>query len=264
MANSASSAPPTPTIIHPALHSLLFDNGSEPPNVPVIKARLARLEAEISEIRTETATHFTSIDQRLNDMGNVIKQLAGDVNQIGLTLRNVQLVHLTQHRRAQIADRRSSLYQRYDSLVRKLDIARNSEQERAIEDQLDALSKSIDEADEQLTEVDQVITSSLAPLNYLPQNLTATFPATFIITCPPPIPIAAESVLTPKQKRLRQAASRWKGTNDVKPVGIRHLRAKIIDVNSWTDYTQELQYFRRTFSTYNRDLEMGSNSGNTG
>ncbi|KAK0225359.1 hypothetical protein IW262DRAFT_1293799 [Armillaria fumosa] len=138
-------------------------------------------------------------------MGNDMKQLAGAVNQIGLTLRNVQLVHLTQHHRAQIADHRSSLYQWYDSLVSKLDIARNSEQENAIEGQLDALSKGIDKADEQLTKIDQLITSSLAPPNHLHQNLTVTFPAAFISTCPPPIPITAESMPTPKRKQIGQA-----------------------------------------------------------
>ncbi|KAK0489970.1 hypothetical protein EDD18DRAFT_1417512 [Armillaria luteobubalina] len=218
MANSASSAPLTPPTIPPTFRHPLFDifkDGFRLPHIQVINDRLAQFEFEINEIRRETATNFTNLDHRLDDMGNDIKQLADAATQIGLTLRNVQGVLLTQHRRAQLADHRSSLYRQHESLIRRLDIARNPEQENAIEAQLDTLSTWIDEADEQLTEIDQVITSSLATPNHLPRNPMATFSSTSDSACPPSIPIAPKSAQIPKRKQMDQVVSRWKGPNDV-------------------------------------------------
>ncbi|KAK0233615.1 hypothetical protein IW262DRAFT_1452185 [Armillaria fumosa] len=205
IANSVSSVPLTPPIIPPTLRSLLFENGIKLSKITTIEARLAQFESEINEFRRETATNYTIMDQRLDIVGDTIKQL-GDA-----------IVLLTQHRRAQIADYRSSLYQQHESLIRKLDVARNSELENAIEHLLDALSERIDEADEQLTEIDRGITSSLATLNHLPQDLTATFPDTSVRTCPPLIIVDPESMLTPKRKQIDQAGIKMSDSTPLHP-----------------------------------------------
>ncbi|KAK0215462.1 hypothetical protein IW262DRAFT_1465099 [Armillaria fumosa] len=145
------------------------------------------------------------MDQQLDIMGDTIKQL-GDA-----------IVLLTQHYRAQIADYRSSLYQQHESLIRKLDIAQNSELENAIECLLDVLSERIDKADEQLTEINRGITSSLATLNHLSQDLTATFPDTSIRTYPPPIIVAPESMLMPKRKQINQAGIKMSDSTPLHP-----------------------------------------------
>ncbi|KAK0220048.1 hypothetical protein IW262DRAFT_1461282 [Armillaria fumosa] len=141
----------------------------------ILEARLDQFESKINEIHRETTVNLNAVEQRIGAMENSIQQITGAVMQMGLALQNMQMALMAQHCRAQIADHRSSLYHRHESLIRKLDRAQNSQEEDAIGAELDILSKKIEEADEQLTKTDRTITGiATSPPQHPQQPMTPT------------------------------------------------------------------------------------------